>query len=189
VDGLKARLASRNANKARELEHLLPDWKIEPVDADDYPAEDGDTYYENALAKALFGRTRVEPDEWVLGEDSGIEVAALGGGPGVRSARAGGDDPVGWLLDQLDGVEDRRARYVSELVILLPTGDEVRGTGTLEGSIATKPRGMEGFGFDPIFIPNGETRTVAELGNEWKRTNSHRANAARALLVALGEAG
>jgi XTP/dITP diphosphohydrolase len=193
VDGLKARLASRNANKARELEHLLPDWTIEPVDADDYPAEDGDTYYENALAKALFGRTRVEPDEWVLGEDSGIEVAALGGGPGVQSARSAGGDPVGWLLDQLDGVEDRRALYVSELVILSPAGDELRGTGTLEGSIATEPRGTEGFGFDPIFVPSGETRTVAELGNDWKRGNSHRANAARALLVALasylGEAG
>jgi XTP/dITP diphosphohydrolase len=193
VDGLKARLASRNANKARELEHLLPDWTIEPVDADDYPAEDGDTYYENALAKALFGRTRVEPDEWVLGEDSGIEVAALGGGPGVQSARSGGGDPVGCLLDQLDGVEDRIARYVSELVILSPAGDELRGMGTLEGSIATEPRGTEGFGFDPIFVPDGETRTVAELGNDWKRENSHRANAARALLVALaaylGEAG
>jgi XTP/dITP diphosphohydrolase len=125
----------------------------------------------------------------VLGEDSGIEVAALGGAPGVQSARSGGDDPVGWLLDQLAGVEDRRARYVSELVILSPAGDELRGTGTLEGSIATEPRGSGGFGFDPIFVPDGETRTVAELGNAWKRENSHRANAARALLVALGQTG
>jgi XTP/dITP diphosphohydrolase len=189
VDGLKARLASRNANKARELEHLLPDWKIEPLDADDYPAEDGDTYYENARGKALFGRTQADLDEWVLGEDSGLEVAALGGGPGVQSARSGGDDPVGWLLDQLAGVEDRRARYVSELVFLSPSCDELRGTGTLEGSIATEPRGTEGFGFDPIFVPDGETRTVAELGNDWKCTHSHRANAARALLLRLGEAG
>jgi XTP/dITP diphosphohydrolase len=188
VDGLKARVASRNANKARELEQLLPDWKIEPLEADDYPAEEGVTYYENARGKALFGRTRADLDEWVFGEDSGIEVAALGGGPGVQSARSGGDDPVGWLLDQLAGVEDRRARYVSELVILSPAGDELRGTGTLEGGIATEPRGTEGFGFDPIFIPDGETRTVAELGNDWKRTNSHRANAARALLVALHQA-
>jgi XTP/dITP diphosphohydrolase len=167
---------------------LLPDWKIEPLEADDYPVEDGNTYYENARGKALFGRTRADPDEWVLGEDSGIEVAALGGGPGVQSARAGGDDPVGWLLDQLAGVEDRRARYVSELVFLSPASVELRGTGTLEGSIATEPRGTEGFGFDPIFVPAGETRTVAELGNDWKRENSHRANAARALLVSLREA-
>ena len=189
MDGLKARLASRNANKARELEHLLPDWRIEPLEADDYPPEDGDTYYENARGKALFGRTRAEQDEWVMGEDSGLEVTALRGGPGVHSARSGGDDPVGWLLDQLAGAEDRRARYVSELVIVSPDGEELRGTGTLEGSIATEPRGTEGFGFDPIFIPDGKERTVAELGNDWKRENSHRANAARALLVLLGEAG
>jgi XTP/dITP diphosphohydrolase len=189
VDGLKARLASRNANKARELEHLLPCWRIEPLEADDYPPEDGTTYYENALGKAVFGRARAEPDEWVLGEDSGIEVAGLGGEPGVQSARSGGDDPVGWLLAQLDGVENRKARYVSELVIVSPAGDELRGMGTLEGRIAAEPRGTEGFGFDPIFIPDGEERTVAELGNGWKRENSHRANAARALLVALGEAG
>jgi XTP/dITP diphosphohydrolase len=168
---------------------LLPDWKIEPLEADDYPPEEGDTYYENARGKALFGRTRAEPGEWVMGEDSGIEVAALRGGPGVHSARSGGDDPVGWLLDELAGAENRRARYVSELVIVSPDGEELRGTGTLEGSIATEPRGSEGFGFDPIFVPDGEERTVAELGNDWKRENSHRANAARALLVLLGEAG
>jgi XTP/dITP diphosphohydrolase len=189
VDGLKARLASRNANKARELEQLLPNWRIEPLEADDYPVEDGTTYYDNARGKALFGRTRAQPDEWVLGEDSGIEVAALGGGPGIRSARSGGDDPVGWLLHALGGTEDRSARYVSELVIVSPTGEELRGTGTLEGRIAFEPRGTEGFGFDPIFIPAGEERTVAELGNAWKREHSHRANAARALLFALREAG
>jgi XTP/dITP diphosphohydrolase len=188
VDGLKARLASRNANKARELEHLLPSWRIEPLPAEDYPPEVGDTYYENARGKALFGRTHAAQDEWAMGEDSGIEVAALSGGPGVHSARSGGDDPVGWLLDQLAGAEDRRARYVSELVIVSPGGEELRGTGSLEGRIATEPRGTEGFGFDPIFVPNGEDRTVAELGNDWKRGNSHRANAARALLAALREA-
>jgi XTP/dITP diphosphohydrolase len=189
VDGLRARLASRNANKARELEQLLPNWIIEPLEADDYPAEDGTTYYENARGKALFGRTRAAPDEWALGEDSGIEVAALGGGPGVRSARAGGKDPVNWLLDQLAGLDDRNARYMSELVIVSPAGDEFRGTGRLEGRIATEPRGTEGFGFDPVFVPAGEERTVAKLGNDWKRENSHRARAARALLLALGEAG
>jgi XTP/dITP diphosphohydrolase len=189
VDGLKARLASRNANKARELELLLPTWRIESLEAEDYPAEDGATYYENARGKALFGRTRAEPDEWVMAEDSGLEVAALAGGPGVQSARSGGDDPVGWLLDQLAGVEDRSARYVSELVLVSPTGQEVRGTGTLAGGIATEPRGTEGFGFDPVFVPVGEEQTVAELGNDWKRENSHRANAARGLLVALSETG
>jgi XTP/dITP diphosphohydrolase len=189
VDGLRARLASRNPNKARELGHLLPGWTIQPLEADDYPPEDGSSYYENARGKALFGRSRAEADEWVLGEDSGIEVAALGGGPGVQSARSGGDDPVGWLLDAVGGTADRRARYVSELVIVSPAGNELRGTGTLEGRIAVEPRGTEGFGYDPVFVPTGEERTVAELGNDWKQQNSHRANAARALLAVLSEAG
>ncbi|MDX6413134.1 MAG: Ham1 family, partial [Gaiellaceae bacterium] len=74
MDGLKARLASRNPNKARELERLLPSWTIEPLDADDYPPEDGESYYENAHGKALFGRERAAADEWAIGEDSGIEV-------------------------------------------------------------------------------------------------------------------
>jgi XTP/dITP diphosphohydrolase len=189
VDELKVRLASRNTNKARELEHLLPGWTIEALEADDYPAEDGSTYYENARGKALFGRIRAEPDEWALGEDSGIEVAALDNAPGVRSARSGGEDPVRWLLDALSGEEDRRARYVSELVLVSPAGDELRGVGILEGTIADDARGTEGFGFDPVFVPTGESLTVAELGNEWKRGNSHRAGAVRDLVAALGQSG
>ena len=124
----------------------------------------------------------------MLGEDSGIEVVGLDGGPGLQSARSGGDDPVGWLLERLAGVEGdgRQARYVCELVALTPEGVEFRGTGTLPGRIAEEPRGSEGFGYDPIFVPAGESKTVAELGNEWKAKNSHRATAARAL---LGEAG
>jgi XTP/dITP diphosphohydrolase len=191
VDRLKARLASRNPNKARELERLLPGWSIAPLDADDYPPEDGVTYYANARGKAEFGRTLAESDAWVLGEDSGIEVEALAGGPGVQSARSGGDDPVTWLLGELDRAEagERKARYVSELVGLSPDGREVRGTGSLEGRIAHEARGNEGFGFDPIFIPEGEERTVAELGNEWKAGNSHRARAVRVFREALSEPG
>ncbi len=87
------------------------------------------------------------------------------------------------VLEALDGVEReaRGARYVCELVALSPEGEELRGTGILEGRIADEPRGEEGFGFDPVFIPDGEERTVAELGNGWKAENSHRARAARAL--------
>jgi XTP/dITP diphosphohydrolase len=191
VDGLTATLASRNRNKARELERLLPGWMIEPLDADDYPAEEGSTYYANARAKARFGLTRAgDSGRWILGEDSGIEVDGLGGGPGIASARAGREDPVGWLLRELEGVDGagRRARYVCELVCLSPEGDEYRGAGTLSGRIAHEPRGDEGFGYDPIFVPDGEERTVAELGNEWKAERSHRACAARALLAALSRA-
>jgi len=118
----------------------------------------------------------------VLGEDSGIEVAALGGAPGIESARWAGDG-VARLLAELKDVADRRARYVCELVALSPDGEELRGTGTLEGTIAHAPRGGEGFGYDPVFVPRGETQTVAELGNEWKREHSHRARAAAALLA------
>lgn len=174
---MKAVLASGNEHKLRELLHALPGWELELLGADTFPPEDGATYYENALGKARFGRTLAEG--WVLGEDSGIEVAALGGRPGIESARWA-DDPVAALLAALHGIEDRRARYVCELVALGPEGER-RGTGVLEGTVATAPRGHEGFGYDPIFVPLGETRTVAELGNAWKREHSHRARAARAL--------
>ena len=186
--GVKAQLASRNANKARELERALHGWEIGVIDADDYPPEVGDTYYENALAKARFGRVHAPMDAWVLGEDSGIEVAALDGGPGLRSSRTAAGDEVGWMLRELEGVEGegRQARYVCELVALGPHGEELRGAGTLTGRIATAASGSAGFGFDPVFVPDGETRTVAELGDEWKAEHSHRANAARAL---LGETG
>jgi len=185
---LKAVLASRNAHKARELERLLPGWEIEVLDADDYPPESGETYYENARAKALFARGRVHDDAWVLGEDSGIEVEGLDGAPGVRSSRSAAGDEVGWMLRELDGIggDGRRARYISELVAVAPDGQEVRGTGTLSGRIATEPHGSGGFGFDPVFVPDGEQRTVAELGDAWKAAHSHRANAARELLRQTG---
>ncbi|HET7571502.1 MAG TPA: non-canonical purine NTP pyrophosphatase [Gaiellaceae bacterium] len=215
MDGLRAVLCSRNPHKARELERLLPGWRIEPLAADDYPPEDGETYLDNARIKAAFGRGRAPADAWVLAEDSGIEVAALGGRPGVHSARyaaeaasAAGEaacarpedrgiafgDPTGApaiarLLSDLGDAEDRRARYVSELVALAPDGSEHRGTGVLAGRIGREPRGSEGFGYDPVFVPDGEERTVAELGDDWKERESHRARSARALLEALDETG
>ncbi len=184
-----ARLASRNEAKLRELRAALPDWEIEPLDADEFPPEEGQTYYENARAKARFGRTVGAADAWMIGEDSGIEVAGLDGKPGVHSARFADGDPVGRLLAELERVDDRRARYVCELVSLSPALEEFRGTGVLEGRIVGEPRGSEGFGYDPIFVPEGQERTVAQLGNEWKRENSHRARAAHALAGAIRAAG
>jgi XTP/dITP diphosphohydrolase len=180
------RLASRNENKLRELSRVLDGWQLELLDAGGYPPEAGADYYENALGKARHGLRFVE-EGWVIGEDSGLEVEGLGGRPGVRSARFGGADPVGRLLEELRDIEGegRRARYVCELVALAPSGEERRGTGVLEGRIADEPRGDEGFGYDPIFVPAGEERTVAELGNEWKAENSHRARAARDLQRAM----
>jgi XTP/dITP diphosphohydrolase len=188
--GLKARLCSRNEHKRRELQRLLPEWSLELLDADDYPPEEGATYYDNARAKALFGRAVGPGDAWMLGEDSGIEVAGLGGRPGVHSSRSAAGDEVGWALRKLGGVEGdgRRARYVCELVALSPDGGEVRGTGTLSGRIASEASGSGGFGFDPVFVPDGETKTVGELGDDWKVRNSHRARAAQALLQALAGA-
>jgi XTP/dITP diphosphohydrolase len=173
-------LASRNANKLRELRAALPGWQIALLDAPDEPVEDGDTFLANARIKARHGRAHAPADAWAAGEDSGIEVVALDGRPGVESARWSSN----WiedLLAALDGIEDRQARYVCELVALAPGGDEVNARGTLEGTIAREPRGSEGFGYDPIFVPTGETRTVAELGNAWKTESSHRARAARQL--------
>jgi XTP/dITP diphosphohydrolase len=177
-------LASRNPNKLRELRAALPEWEIDVLDAPEEPVEDGATFLENARIKARHGRAHAEPTEWVLGEDSGIEVDALGGRPGVESARWSRN----WiedLLKALAGDADRRARYRCALVALAPDGREIAVAGALEGEIALAPRGDEGFGYDPIFVPCGESRTVAELGDAWKAKHSHRARAARALADAL----
>jgi len=187
VGGLiQAVLASKNENKLRELRHGLEGWSIELLDADEYPPEDGATYLENARDKAEFGRTLVD-DRWVLGEDSGVEIEGLGGGPGVVSARWAAGREAARALEELGGVtgDGRRARYVCELVAIAPDGAVHRGTGILDGRIADELSGNEGFGFDPVFIPEGEDGTVAELGNDWKRDNSHRARAARALVASI----
>jgi XTP/dITP diphosphohydrolase len=174
--------ASRNEGKLRELRALLPDWEIEPLGEVEMPEETGATFHENAAAKARFAQS-VEPGRCTVGEDSGLEVHYAG-------EDATDEENVAKLLEALAGAEgaDRGARYVSELVVVTPEGRELRGTGTLEGEIATEPKGAEGFGYDPVFVPTGESRTVAELGNEWKRAHSHRAAATRALVAGVGEA-
>jgi XTP/dITP diphosphohydrolase len=185
--GYVAVLASGNENKLRELRHALPGWELDLLGAEDYPPETGQTYYENALAKAKFGRGVAGPTRWVLGEDSGVEIEGLGGGPGVVSSRWAAGREAERALEELAGVEGegRRARYVCELVAISPEGAEHRGTGILEGRIANEASGSAGFGFDPVFVPEGAERTVAELGNEWKSDNSHRARAARDLLASI----
>jgi XTP/dITP diphosphohydrolase len=191
---VRATLVSKNPHKARELAVLMPGWTVEPIGVAELPEETGETFYENARAKAAFGR-EIDGEAWTIGEDSGVEVAGLEGRPGIRSARYAGphatdDENVTKLLAELGGVDGpgRGARYVSELVCLSPTGEEFRGSGTLEGRIGDERRGSEGFGYDPVFIPDGEERTVAELGDAWKAQRSHRAAAAAALLQAVGSA-
>jgi XTP/dITP diphosphohydrolase len=181
---VKAALATTNAHKAAELERVLTGWTIEPLAAD-YPPEVGATFEENALAKARFGRTLAPADAWVLGEDSGIEVEALDGAPGIYSARwAAGDEP-GRMLAAMAGESNRRARYVAALAAISPGGEETIVRGTLEGRIAEAAAGSEGFGYDPVFVPEGETETAATLGDAWKARHSHRTRAALKLLHEL----
>ena len=181
---MRARLASGNPHKLTELRRALPGWEIELVDDQAFPAETGTTYAENARGKAVHGRAGAPADAWVIGEDSGIEAAGLGGRPGLASARWA-EDGVARLLEELSAAHDRRARYVCVIVAIGPGGEEVVVEGTLEGAIAAARRGDGGFGYDPIFVPAGEERTVAELGDAWKTANSHRARAAAALASTL----
>jgi XTP/dITP diphosphohydrolase len=182
---IRATVCTGNPHKLEEFRALFRDWELELLGNAGYPPEDGATFVDNALIKARYGRRVGPPERWMLGDDSGIEVEALGGGPGVLTARWAEDRHVEKLLGALEDKENRRARYVCELVAIAPDRTEVRGTGVLEGTIARAPAGNEGFGFDPIFVPRGETRTVAELGDDWKAQHSHRALAARALLDTL----
>lgn len=189
------RVATGNPHKVEELLAILAGWPLATLAGiPPYPPEDADTYRGNARIKARHGRAHAEPTAWVIAEDSGIEVDGLGGAPGIHSARFGGDDPAGRVLAALAeaGVgpgAGRRGRYRAELVCLLPDGTELVGSGTLEGHVAMAPAGSEGFGYDPVFVPAGETRTVAELGDAWKALHSHRARATQALLDAARAAG
>jgi len=187
-------LVSENPHKARELAAALPGWEVASWTGPQLLPETGATFRENARGKAAFGREHAAPDVWVAGEDSGLEVAGLGGRPGIFSARYAGEHATdeantAKLLEELDGLEpySRAARYVCALVAVGPDGREIAVEGTLEGAIGEEPRGTGGFGYDPVFVPEGETRTVAELGDDWKAGRSHRARAARALAGALGE--
>jgi XTP/dITP diphosphohydrolase len=182
---VKARLCSGNEHKLDELRASLPGWQVEllPLEVE----ETGATYEDNARLKARAGRAAAADDEWVLGEDSGIECEALAGGPGVQSARwAPAGTQAEALLERLCGETNRRARMVCTIVAVSPGDrDELVAVGVLEGAIAREKRGEGGFGYDPVFVPRGFEQTVAELGDEWKRANSHRARAARALVDAV----
>jgi XTP/dITP diphosphohydrolase len=185
---VRVRLASANPHKLLELRRALSGREVEALAADGWPDETGATYEENARIKAEFARGLAAADEWVVADDSGVEAEALGGRPGVHSARWSG----AWIetmLAELDGAADRRGRYVCVLVAIAPDGDEVVARGELAGRFADVPRGSEGFGYDPIFVPDGEERTVAELGDAWKDEHSHRARAARALAELLDRVG
>jgi XTP/dITP diphosphohydrolase len=178
-------LASHNRHKADELTRLLPGHEVQPYPGE-LPEETGSTFLENARLKAEHVHRALAGGDWVLADDSGIEAVALDGAPGVRSARYAGErasdaEHLAQLLSALEGAADRRVSYVAELVAISPDGRELRARGELRGTLAEEPRGDGGFGYDPAFIPEGETRTVAEMAAAEKDQISHRGRAAEAL--------
>ncbi len=184
---MRAVLASANPNKARELRDVLRGWAIEPLGVE-LPDETGSSFYENARAKAEFARTVSPPDVWVLADDSGLEVDALDGAPGVRSARYAGDDATdeannAKLVAALAGTSEhaRTCRYRCVAVFVAPDGREHVATGSCEGTVVLEGRGTLGFGYDPYVVPDGETRTMGEIPLDEKLRFSHRGRAFRDL--------
>ena len=186
-------LATHNPAKVREISEMLPRFEVSGEDS--AAEETAATFAGNALIKARAVAAR-HAGSWVLADDSGLVVNALGGAPGVRSARyAGrdGDTPANnaLLLKNLEGVADRSAAFVCAMALIAPDGVEHVVEGRCEGRILTAPRGKGGFGYDPLFVPEGGELTFAELPAEEKNRISHRARAlaqAREFLMA-GEGG
>ncbi len=189
-------LGTNNRKKAAELLRLLEPVRVRLATLADFPhslqvVEDGTTFAENATKKASEQARHLGC--WVLGEDSGLVVDALGGAPGVFSARFAGpnasdEDNYRLLLDRLRGVppERRRARFVCSMVVADPTGRvRAQSEGICSGRIAFEPRGRHGFGYDPVFEILEYHRTFAELGPVVKSCLSHRGRAARALVPPL----
>jgi XTP/dITP diphosphohydrolase len=192
---VKVLLATRNAGKLAELRRMLADGPVEVLglaDVPDFPEapETGATFAENALAKARDAAAATGLPS--VADDSGIAVDALNGMPGVLSARwcgRHGDDLANLelLLGQLADVPDERrgGAFVCAAALVVPGGPETVVHGEWRGRIVRAPRGSNGFGYDPIFVPEGEERTSAELSPEEKDAVSHRGRAMRALLPHL----
>lgn len=183
-------IASNNEKKAREMRSLLQG-TVEIITADQanitMPEETGETFEENALLKA---REAARQSGYIcVADDSGLEIDALDGGPGVRSARFASDHGLpmtddannNLVLDRLRDVPDnqRSARFVSAVAVVSPSGEETVVRGNVEGRIGQIPKGTSGFGYDPLFIPEGHETTMAELTDEEKNEISHRGKAFR----------
>jgi XTP/dITP diphosphohydrolase len=188
-------LASRNQHKLRELEALLAPLELESLPAEvELPPETGETFADNALLKARAAAART--GRAALADDSGIEAAALGGAPGVRSARYAGEhasdgENLAKLLSEVPPGGDTRVAYVCALAWVVPEVEELVVEGRCEGRLTHRPRGEGGFGYDPAFVPDDydDGRTMAELTPAEKDAISHRGRAARELLerlVAIG---
>jgi XTP/dITP diphosphohydrolase len=181
-------LSTRNAHKLREFDEMLAPHRVLPLpDEVELPPETGETFAENALIKAraaaaATGRT-------AIADDSGIAAAALGGRPGVRSARYAGEHATDEqnlqkLLDEVPDDGDRSVAYVCALAYVEPDGEEHVFEARCEGTLAREPRGDGGFGYDPAFLPSDrdDDRTMAELTPDEKHAISHRGRAARLLV-------
>ena len=181
-------LGTRNPGKIYEIKLILADVGLAFSSLQEFPEvavaeENADTYAENAIAKALFYAR--ETGMLALADDSGLEVEALGGAPGVISARYAGADATdadrrSLLLSELEKTrsENRRARFVCVVAIANPAGSVLNlSEGICEGTITFAPRGSSGFGYDPLFIPDGYNETFAELSDSIKNQISHRARA------------
>lgn len=185
-------IATKNPHKLRELGRICRDWPVEWLTVENHPgpwpdvAEPHDSYLDNALEKALAVASALGVP--AVADDSGIEVDGLDGAPGPRSARFAGDaatdaENLQALLVAVARFEPqhRTARYRCVAAVAWPDGRTSHAEGTCEGILAGSPRGERGFGYDPIFVPQGERRTMAELGDEEKDRISHRGRAFRAL--------
>ncbi|MBQ7403071.1 MAG: XTP/dITP diphosphatase [Lentisphaeria bacterium] len=183
--------ATTNKNKVREFQEILQDLKdkINIVTQDTIPnfpeiVEDGSSFEENAMKKAK--ESSAFADMVAMADDSGLVVEALDGAPGIHSARYAGEnatdaDRIAKLLKAMEGKKDRRAKFVCAAAIAY-RGEEVRTfVGEVKGVIADAPSGTNGFGYDPVFIPDGFNKTFAELTDEEKNAISHRGNAMRAV--------
>ncbi|MCB0411861.1 MAG: RdgB/HAM1 family non-canonical purine NTP pyrophosphatase [Bdellovibrionales bacterium] len=189
-------VATSNAGKLKEFRNLLIPHNIQVksnLDVPNYasPPELGSTFTDNARIKAK-SLHAVKSSAWVLADDSGLEVEGLGGLPGIHSARYAGpkardSENVAKLLKmmQIRSPKNRQARFVCVLVLISPEGKEHIIEGLVEGNISEKAQGQGGFGYDPVFIPKGETKSFAELDSGVKNKISHRAQAFRKLLEVL----
>ena len=181
-------VATHNAHKIKEIGEILAGWNVVADDPEGV-VEDAPDFVGNALIKvrAIAARHR---GEWCLADDSGLEVAALGGAPGVRSARYAGEpsntaNNNALLLKNLEGVADRRANFTCAVALVGPDGREHTVVGRCFGTIAEKPSGAAGFGYDPLFVPDGHSRSFAELTAEEKNAISHRGRALAAARDAI----
>ncbi len=174
-----------------ELEPLLAGAEVRAAPEGFDPEETGVTLFQNALIKAAALRDQVDPGDLVMADDSGLVVHALGGRPGVFSSRYAGPDATyadncRRLLEELEGVEDRSANFVCVLVALAGDGDMLVASGSCPGTIAPAMRGADGFGYDPLFLPEGDDRSMAEMSRDEKAAISHRGRATRRMASLLG---